>query len=152
MRKIGRGLSQIILLGVMVSVIGCSLLEQRFKVEGSAMEPTLKPGTTVTAHKADQYKRGDIIVFEYPLDRQRIFLKRIVGLPGETLEIKDGKVFINGQPLNEPYVLEPAKSTTLATTVPPDNFYVLGDNRNHSNDSRDWGTVEREYIRGVVRE
>ncbi len=129
-----------------------SLLGQRFKVEGSAMEPTLKPGTTVTAHKADQYKRGDIIVFEYPRDSKQFRINRIVGLPGETLEIKDGKLFINGQAVDEPYFSEPAKSTTLVTTVPPDNFYVLGDNRNNSNDSRNWGTVPRESIRGVVQE
>ena len=154
--RIGKGfiraLLQVIVLGVIVSGVGCSVAGERFRVEGSAMEPTLKSGTTVTAHKADEYNRGDIIVVEYPADRKRLFHKRIVGLPGETLEIKDSKVFINGLPLAEPYILEPMRSTTPATTIPPDSFYVLGDNRLRSNDSRHWGTVPRENTRGVVRE
>jgi len=166
---IGRGLSQLILLGVMVSVVGCSIVGTLRRVEGASMEPALKSGTTVWVHKVDHYQRGDIIVFEAPLDRTRDFAKRIVGLPGETLEIKEGKVFINGQPLDEPYAWESAppidppgcpgctwpisvkKPTVPAITIEPDRFYVLGDNRNRSNDSKDFGTVPREYILGVVR-
>jgi signal peptidase I len=105
----------------------------------------------VTARQMDQYNRGDIIVFEFPSDRTRLFIKRIVGLPSETIEIKDGKVFINEAPLDEPYVLEVVRSNFLKTVVPPQSFYVLGDNRRSSNDSRSWGPVPQENIRGVVR-
>ena len=114
------------------------------------MEPTLKPGTTVWARERDVYGRGDIVVFRDPKNSSRILLKRIVGLSDETLEIKQGQVFINGGPLDEPYVPEPADYTLERVTIPADEYYVLGDNRNNSADSRGLGTVPRSSIVGVV--
>ena len=109
-------------------------------------------------------RRGDIIVFKYPVDPERDFIKRVIGLPGETLEVREKKVYINGKALVEPYVhyhdpLELPTETNEVTsfdvrdrygpvTVPPDQFFMMGDNRDNSADSRYWGFLRRDYIKG----
>jgi len=101
-------------------------------------------------------------VFKYPDEPDRDFIKRVIGLPGETVELRNKKVFINGQPLDEPYVhfLTPPSSeyqevTSLDVrenygprTVPPDHYFVMGDNRDNSQDSRYWGFLPRDYVKG----
>jgi signal peptidase I len=106
-------------------------------------------------------RRGDIVVFKYPDEPERDFIKRVIGLPGETLELRNKKVFVNGQPLEEPYVhfLEPASNSQEVTSfdvrerygpvrVPDGQYFVMGDNRDNSQDSRYWGFLPRSYIKG----
>jgi signal peptidase I len=127
------------------------------------MEPTFVSGDSwynreyvavdeVTYH-FNNPARGQIIVFHDPLDETEFFIKRIIGLPGDVISIHNGKVYVNGNVLNEPYLpstLVMAGDATYAK-VPPDNYFVMGDNRMESFDSRNWGTVKRSEIVGVVR-
>jgi len=139
-------------------LIGDHLLVNKFIVgpTDSAVERALLPVRPI--------KRGDVIVFKYPEEPSRDFIKRVIGLPGETLELRDKKVSINGSPLDEPYVhfLEPpgtsaefreVTSTDVRerygpVTVPPNQYFVMGDNRDNSQDSRYWGFLPRDYIKG----
>jgi len=99
--------------------------------------------------------RGDVIVFEYPKNRELDYIKRIIGLPGDVIELKNNVVYRNGQALDEPYKRLDAgplgggtKASYGPITVPADQYFVMGDNRDHSEDSRYWGFVPREFIRG----
>ena len=138
-------------------LIGDHLLVNKF-----VFAPTLT-GLERTLLPIDEVKRGDIIVFKYPEDPERDFVKRTIGLPGETLELKNKKIYIDGKPLDEPYVhfLFPAAEPGDAdfadfdvrrnygpVIVPPDHFFMMGDNRDNSQDSRYWGFMPRSYIRG----
>jgi signal peptidase I len=106
-------------------------------------------------------RRGDIVVFKYPEQPERDFIKRVIGLPGETIELRNKKVYVNGNPLDEPYVhfLEPSHAASEVTsfdvrerygpvTVPPQQYFVMGDNRDNSQDSRFWGFLPRHYVKG----
>ena len=95
-------------------------------------------------------RRGDIIVFQYPIDPSRDFVKRVVGLPGEMLTIKNGFVFINGEELDEPYLGIRGNSYMEPTLIEPNSYFVLGDNRDGSSDSRHWGNVSIDEIVGKV--
>ncbi len=122
-------------------------------VSSSSMEPDLEVGQRLIVNKVNYYfetvKRGDIIVFKPPLNPTATpYIKRVIGLPGDTVEIKQGKVFVNGQSLDEPYIKEKPLYTMPPQYIMPDNFFVLGDNRNDSNDSHVWGTVPKENIIG----
>jgi signal peptidase I len=139
-------------------LIGDHLLVNKFVFAPTAtsLERTLLPVGTI--------KRGDVIVFKYPEEPDRDFIKRVIGLPGETLELREKKVYINGSPLDEPYVhfLEPPRAESALheftsfdvrerygpVTVPPDQFFVMGDNRDNSQDSRYWGFLRRDYVKG----
>ncbi|MCL4393516.1 MAG: signal peptidase I, partial [Chloroflexi bacterium] len=93
-------------------------------------------------------ERGDVIVFVPPTSSSRDFIKRVIGLPGDHIQILNGRVFVNDQPLQEPYPLNPASYTFGEVTVPPGQYFVLGDNRNNSSDSHSWGTVPFPQIIG----
>ena len=113
----------------------------RFRIEGHSMLPTLHEGEYVLINKLAYYledpQRGDIIVLQFPQDRTRDFIKRIIGLPGDQIEIGDRQVKVNGQALTEPYIAdEPDYAGTW--TVPAGQYFVLGDNRNNSSDSHSW--------------
>ena len=124
------------------------------RLEGSAMEPTIKNGDLLLIARPRNLKRGDIIAFRYPLDPSKTYMKRIVALPGETISIdRGGNLIINGVPFPEPYVapdqiLHPR--AVEPTTVPSDGYFVMGDARDKSNDSRIWGPVPRRLIYGVM--
>src|SRR5450631_1521820 len=92
-------------------------------------------------------RRGDTVVFWYPGDPSKSFIKRIIGVPGDRVQVTEGRVSVNGAVLDEPYVPEAYRDqlSTPARVVAPDEFYVLGDHRSSSNDSRMWGTVPRRY-------
>lgn len=94
--------------------------------------------------------RGDIVIFKFPRDPSRDFVKRVVGLPGETVSLEQGRVFIDGMPVDEPYLEERDDSNMPPTLVPPESYFVMGDNRDGSSDSRHWGTVPMENIVGKV--
>ena len=146
---------------------------QNFRVEGSSMAPSLQHGEHVLVNKAVYFRvnldrldflpfvdgggprylfhpprRGDIIVFRAPTDNRSDYIKRVVGLPGETIEIRDGRVFINGEPLEEPYIRQPASYTEPPQVIPEGHYYVLGDNRSVSQDSHFFGPIPEESIIG----
>jgi signal peptidase I len=123
-------------------------------VDGSSMQPGLQNGqrlivVTAVYHFTDP-QRGDVVILHPPIDPQRSFVKRIIGLPGDTVAVRNGKVYINNVPLNEPYIKEAPRYPLAPFTVPADNYFVLGDNRNNSTDSHYGWTVTRENIVGEV--
>lgn len=125
---------------------------QPVRIEGTAMLPNFSDGDKILMDKnVVELKRGDVIMFLYPKDRTKSYFKRIIGLPGETIEIKAGKTYINGEVLEETYLDE--QHNQAKPTFPPrkiDNYqyFVMGDNRDNSSDSRYWGTVDQELITG----
>lgn len=131
------------------------------KVSGSAMNPNYVNGqyylTNKVAYRTSSPQRNDIVVFKNPKNEDQDFLKRIIGIPGDQIKIQDCKAFVNNQVLQEPYLPESTCSRTgaflqegVAVTVPTDNYFVLGDNRDHSSDSREWGFVPRNNIIGKL--
>jgi len=153
-------------------------LVQNFRVEGASMEPGLHNGQYILVNKfiytrvnleflqelfpfldlGDNTvhhlfrapRRGDIIVFHYPRDPSRIFIKRIIGVPGDTVEARRGIVYVNGHPLDEPYVLNRGGLNLPPTSIPPGHYFVLGDNRRASSDSRQGWLVPEENIIGLA--
>ena len=129
-------------------------LYQPVKVEGTSMAPWLEDQERIFVNKFiyryDQIRRGDVIVFRYPLDPTKSYIKRVIGLPGDVVQMVDGKLHLNGNPITEEYILERFRdpATTRPVNVPENHFYVLGDHRSTSNDSRTWGTVDRAFIIG----
>ena len=147
-----------------------------YRVEGHSMDPTLHDGQFIMVNKAVYWAldsnlapqitagigvhsgnqtflfhpalRGDIIVFKFPQDTTRDFVKRVIGLPGETVSIANGYVYVNGKPLSENYIEAPPQYNLAAERVPPDNYFVLGDNRNNSSDSHVWGMVPFDDVIG----
>ncbi len=116
------------------------------------MLPTIQDGDLLTIEEVPvtQLQRGDLIVFK--IDEKRQYLKRLIGLPGETVKIRDGEVYINDQALEEPYVQQRATSNAPAITLKSDEYYVLGDNRPNSSDSRAFGPVRGTNILGRVKQ
>ncbi len=112
--------------------------------------PGLDAGPGETWHPFHPPQRGDVIVFKPPRNPAENFVKRVIGLPGERVRIQGGTVFINDVPLDEPYVTNRKNETLAERTVPEDSYYVLGDNRPQSDDSRHWGEVKRDLIIGKV--
>ena len=127
---------------------------QPVKVEGTSMEPKLNPQDRIFVNKIvyrfSQISRGDIVVFWYPKNVSKSFIKRVIGLPGETVEIRSGVVFVDGRELVESYISsEYFDFKSFAPKVVSDgNYFVLGDHRNSSNDSRIWGLVPKQNIFG----
>ena len=116
--------------------------------------PFWKAGEGSYRHAIHAPKRGEVIVFEFPdsnpNNSRKDFVKRVVGLPGETVRMFDGKVFVNEEVLDEPYLSQKDHSNASEVTLGEGEYYVLGDNRTHSNDSRSWGAVPEANIRGKV--
>ncbi len=113
------------------------------------MAPTFEKGESAMATRTvDRLDRGDIVVFKSPTDESRSLVLRIVALPGENIEMKDGTAIIDGRPLEEPYVIEANRSADSwePRRVPDGEYFMMGDNRPHSVDSRTWGTVRRDLI------
>jgi signal peptidase I len=139
---------------IMISIMffGCSKSYVPMKIEGKAMLPSFKDGDRVLVEEnVSEIKRGDVIFFQYPKNTTKLFFKRVVGLPNETVSILNGKVFINDKELEEPYLdrtYNQAKSNLPPVKVPDQSYFVLGDNRDNSSDSRYWGTVKKELIIG----
>ena len=151
---------------------------RNFQIEGSSMSPTLNDGQFLVVDKvsfltidrerlsravpfwqAEKSRpaypfstpgRGDIVVFSYPRDPTKDFVKRVIGLPGETVEVRSGTVYVDGVALEEPYLWRPGDSDVQPVTLRDDEYYVIGDNRRNSNDSRVWGPVPEENILGRV--
>lgn len=135
------------------------LILQPHKIKGASMLPNFEDGelllTDKISYRIGNPKRGDVVVFRAPPSKEDDFIKRIIGLPGETISIESGKVYIDGVPLEEDYI--PPSIATLSGSflsegkqiaIGTDEFFVLGDNRGHSSDSRSWGFIKKEDIVG----
>ena len=178
MRAILRELFETVILALLI-FLALHLSVQNFRVQGPSMRPTLENGEHVIVNKlvylrfqpeqlarlvpflemeGDQTlfpfhapRRGEVIIFHFPGDDtgERDFVKRVIGEPGDTVEIKKGRVFVDHVPLDEPYLTQRDTTTNYGpTTVPKDHFFVLGDNRRASHDSRHWGLVPAEELVG----
>ncbi len=143
-----------LLLAIGIALIIIVFLYQPVKVEGTSMAPLLSDQERIFINKFvyrfEPIQRGDVVVFWYPLDRSKSFIKRVVGLPGETVEIRQGRVSVNGRTIPEPYV--PSQFADFSDfgpiRVPGDSYFVMGDHRISSNDSRVFGPVANRFIYG----
>jgi signal peptidase I len=166
-----------IVIAVILALFVRTWVVQAFKIPTGSMENNLLIGDHLLVNKfvfgptagkferavlpVRDIRRGDVIVFKYPDQPDRDFIKRVIGLPGETVEMRAKKMYIDGQPLDEPYVhfLEPVGEAQEVTSfdlreryppavVPPNSYFVMGDNRDNSQDSRYWGFLPRDHIKG----
>ncbi len=170
-----------IVIAVILALFIRTFVVQAFKIPTGSMENNLLIGDHLLVNKfvfgptdtgveetllpIEPIRRQDVVVFKYPEEPERDFIKRVIGLPGETIELRNKKVFVNGRPLDEPYVhfLEPPGDTEPGdedftdfdvrrrygpVTVPANHYFVMGDNRDNSQDSRYWGFLPRDYIKG----
>jgi signal peptidase I len=143
-----------LLIAIGLALVIIVFLYQPVKVEGTSMAPLLSDQERIFINKFvyrfEPIHRGDVVVFWYPLDRTKSFIKRVIGLPGETVEIRQGAVYVNGLPIAEPYV--PPQYEDLSDfgpyRVPMDDYFVMGDHRISSNDSRVFGPVASRFIYG----
>jgi signal peptidase I len=175
-RRVAWELTQTLVLAVLIFLL-VRTVAQNFRVEGPSMEPGLHNGQYLLVNKAVYFKlnigtlskyipfihadkgeekflfhgpqRGDVIVFRYPKDPSRDFIKRVIGIPGDHIRIVDGVVYVNDVALQENYISSPeGRDLDGEEIVPPDNYFVMGDNRPNSSDSRSWGFVPEENIIG----
>lgn len=142
------------IISVMASFFIITFLYQPVKVEGTSMQPELRDQDRLFVNKFaydfEKISRGDVVVFYYPRDTSKSYIKRIIGLPGDNIRIYDGRVFVNGKLIDEPYVPKSYRDvrSTGDITVPPNEYFVMGDHRSISSDSRDFGPVPRKLIYG----
>jgi signal peptidase I len=145
-----------LLLSVVIAIIVILFLYQPVKVEGTSMMPALTDQERIFINKFlykfhfGDIERGDMVVFWYPNDISKSYIKRVIGVPGDKIEIDHGTVILNGKPLSETYVPDEYRDSVSLppVAVPPDEYFVLGDHRSSSNDSRSWGMVPRHFIYG----
>ena len=177
MPRLAREITEAVLIALVVLLV-LQTTVRNFKVEGSSMVPTLDGGQYLVVDQASFFKfdkerlsravpfwkasesepqfafdpptRGEVIVFNYPLDPRKDFVKRVVGLPGETVEVRGGIVLVDGEALPEPYLQRKDSSDAPPLTLGEKEYYVIGDNRRNSNDSRSWGAVPEDNIVGRV--
>ena len=177
MARVGREIIEAVVLAVVVFML-LQTTVRNFKVDGSSMDPTLEGGQYLLVNRlvylridperlskivpfwrveeeSSRYaihapKRGEIIVFQFPLDPSKDFVKRVVGLPGELIEVKAGTVIVDGNILEEPYLTSEFRFNAAPVQLGEGEYYVLGDNRARSNDSRNWGAVPEANLRGKV--
>jgi len=162
----------VVAVAVLVALAVQAWLVKPYRIPSGSMLDTLRPGDRVLVNRVVYHlrepRRGDVIVFRYPQDPDVVFIKRVVGVPGDLLEARDGRLYVNGNKAAEPYVhrtggrLDPtvAQAAIAGSTlhdpwslaepyrVPAGAYFVMGDNRTDSDDSRDWGTVPRAAIVG----
>jgi len=131
--------------------LGINAISARIRVDGSSMEPSLQSGEFVIvnrlAYRLGEPELGDVVVFHFPGDPGQEYIKRIIGLPEDTIRVNNGTVSINGQPIDEPYIAANPRYKGN-WEVPAGHIFVLGDNRNNSSDSHNWGAVPMENVIG----
>ena len=164
-----------IIIAVILALFIRTWMVQAFKIPTGSMEQNLLVGDHLLVNKFvfgpaetgleqvllpfSEVKRGDVLVFKYPEDPTRDFIKRVVGLPSETLEVRDERVYINGAPLDEPYLESPLSSRVNEivvdradnfgpVTIPSEHYFMMGDNRDNSEDSRYWGVLPHSHVKG----
>lgn len=143
-------------LSVVIAIVVILFLYQPVKVEGTSMMPSLQNDERIFINKfvyrfgISDIGRGDTVVFLYPGDPSKSYIKRVIGIPGDKVRIDNGVVYVNEQKIPEPYVAPDFRDQMdyKLQTVPPDEYFVLGDHRSSSNDSRSWGWVPRQNIYG----
>lgn len=143
-------------ISIALAIVLIVFIYQPVKVEGTSMMPGLEDQERIFVNKYqyklgnDSIERGDLVVFNFPLDPRLSYIKRIIGVPGDTVEVADGKVIVNSVPVEEPYVPEDYRDhiSTTRQKVAPEHYFVLGDHRSSSSDSRMWGLVDRPAIYG----
>lgn len=150
-RSLGRELAETIVLTLLIFLIMRALV-QNYRIQGYSMEPNLHEQQYLIVNKVAYYlgepQRGDIIVFEYPNGPETDYIKRVIGVPGDTVECRPNEILVNGQVIDEPYQPHPWTYTCLPQTLGEDEYFVLGDNRSQSSDSHKWGPLERKFIIG----
>lgn len=152
-----------LIVAVVLALFVRTFVFQAFKIPTGSMEPNLLVGDHLIVNKMmfSDVHRGDVVVFKFPKEPERDFIKRVIGLPGDKIELKRKTVFVNGQPLTEPYAhfMEAPRAETEPVsddvrqdygpvTVPSDQYFMMGDNRDNSEDSRFWGFLPKNYIKG----
>ncbi|MFC2036780.1 signal peptidase I [Chloroflexota bacterium] len=151
-KSVLRELLETILLTLLIYVLVRTFLFENYRVLGHSMDSTLQDGQFLVVNKLGfrlhKPERGDIIVFQDPHTDKRKLIKRVIGLPGEVLEVKDGQVFVDSRQLDEPYITIPGRYSHPPSPIPDDHYFVLGDNRNNSSDSHNWGPLPRSKIVG----
>lgn len=169
-KSIFREYAEAAAIAVILALFIRTFVVQAFKIPSGSMIPTLLVGDHILVNKfiygvkipflnktlipIDSPKRNDVIVFIYPVDESKDFIKRVIGLPGETLEIKDTKIYLNGEIFEDTHGVfndshrNFAKDNFGPITIPEDRLFVMGDNRDNSHDSRFWGTVPLESVKG----
>ena len=157
-KSLGRVLAELV--EIIVIAFALSWFLRTFVVEArlvptGSMLPTIQLQDRIIVDKFffkhfDQIRPGDIVVFRPPASAHASedFIKRVIGLPGDKVAVKDHVTYVNGQPLNEPYLLDKPRQDFGPVTVPQDSLFVMGDNRNNSDDSRDWGFLPKENVTG----
>lgn len=155
LETMGRWLREVletIIPAVLIALVINLFLAQATQVYGQSMEPNLHHSQRLVVEKISYHfhgpRRGDVVVLRSPQQNSELLIKRVIGLPGEKVEIHDGLVYIDGVPLAEPYLTHGTAGYQAPIVVPPLHVYVLGDNRNFSNDSRSFGPVPLENIVG----
>jgi signal peptidase I len=147
-----RELVETVLPAVLIAIFITLFLAQATQVYGQSMEPNLHAGQRLIVEKISYRfhspRRGDIVVLRLPEQRGNFLIKRVIGLPGETVEVRDQNVLINGHPIDESYLDQPIRYSMSPRQVPEDSVFVLGDNRGFSNDSRSFGPVAISNIIG----
>jgi len=145
-----------IAISIVLAIILIVFIYQPVKVEGRSMMPGLTDEERIFINKYEyklgvgNIERGDLVVFHFPKDPSQSYIKRVIGLPGDEVEVRDGFVLLNGARIDEPYVPDDYRDhiSLPKSRVPADSYFVLGDHRNSSNDSRMWGYVDRAQIYG----
>jgi len=139
------GLAVIIFLIIRIGI-------QNYRIEGQSMEPNFHDGEYLIvnklAYRLGDYERGDVIVFHYPNDPSKDYIKRIIGLPGDTVEIRGGQLYVNNVQIDEPYPHRPNVRDEPPAVVEADHLYVMGDNRPASSDTRSWGQLDESFVVG----
>ena len=150
-KSILRDVVETVLLTMLIFLAVRTLI-QNFRIEGVSMEPNLHDGQYLIINKLVYYlhppERGDVVVFHYPKNPRRDFIKRIIGLPGERVEVRGESIFINREELAEPYALHTGKYAWGPQRLGEDEYFVLGDNRSSSSDSHSWGPLPRDALVG----
>ena len=175
-KHIVREYAESIIIAVLLALVIRTFIVQAFKIPSGSMEDTLAIGDHILVNKfiygskipftdskilkLRDPRRGDVIVFEYPEDPSKDFIKRVIGTPGDTIEVKDKKVYVNGAVYNNPHEVHKEadvipkeanpRDNKDAVQVPPGNYFVMGDNRDRSYDSRFWGFVSSDKIKGLA--
>ena len=147
---------EVVLISAATVVVIRTFLVQPFLVSGASMEPNFSDGNYLLideiTYKFREPQRGEVVVFRSPQDKATFFIKRIVALPGEKVNIRNNQVYINGEPFNEDYLALNIRTAGLVDAVlGKDEYLVLGDNRYNSFDSRSWGALKRDRIIGMAR-
>lgn len=169
-KSVWREYAEALIIALLLALVIRTFVIQAFKIPSESMLNTLQVGDHLLAtkfayglkipftdtwlYKGADPERGDIVIFKYPNDPSVDYIKRIVGVPGDVIEVRDKQLYRNGQPVKETYIrhtdpnsLEPLRDNYAAVTVPEGKYFVMGDNRDNSLDSRFWGFVDREAIR-----